>query len=222
MTARQFILLAIAIIFSPPLLAATADDVVCDKCVHGSDLAGWSVGAGKLKKQSVTRPKIAPRAVGAAQIETKTVQKRVTGKCPPASFITSVNQNGSVECKTLLFAYFSNSDPSGVVAAVCPSDTNVQSVSCDCDYMDGTRNFGVLFSCAVAGNGGVAGCFNEAATYNPYLPPPMATARVVCQTVVEGLTTQSKSSDEVDQELTDALRDAQNRALDHSARFQAR
>ena len=68
----------------------------------------------------------------------------------------------------------------GVASASCPSDRIVLSANCDCDYVNGTRNFGVLFGCQVAGNGGVAGCFAEGTTYNPLLPNPLATVHLRC------------------------------------------
>jgi len=77
------------------------------------------------------------------------------------------------------------SDGSGVASASCPVDTIVGSAQCDCDYASGTRNFGVLFVCQVAGNGGVAGCFPEGATYDPGLPSAIATVTLVCVSGVQ-------------------------------------
>ena len=77
------------------------------------------------------------------------------------------------------------SDGSGVAAELCPVNTIVGSAQCDCDYENGTRNFGVLFGCQVAGNGGVAGCFPEGTTYNPGLPMPLATITLVCVSGVQ-------------------------------------
>ncbi len=62
----------------------------------------------------------------------------------------------------------------------CPSDTLVLSANCDCDGDGETRNFGVLFICQVSGNGGVAGCFPEGATFNQFLLDPLATVVVNC------------------------------------------
>lgn len=67
-----------------------------------------------------------------------------------------------------------------VAGAQCPADRLVVSANCNCDSVDGTRNIGVLFGCNVAGNGGVAGCFPEVVTFDPALPPPLASITVVC------------------------------------------
>jgi hypothetical protein len=77
------------------------------------------------------------------------------------------------------------SDGSGVAAAQCPSGTIVGSANCDCEGDGQTRNFGVMFGCNVAGNGGVAGCFPEGATYNPTLPVPVATITLVCASAIQ-------------------------------------
>lgn len=53
-------------------------------------------------------------------------------------------------------------------------------VSCECDNANGTRNFGVLFSCTVSGTGAVAACFDAAASFNPQLATPLAVIRAVC------------------------------------------
>jgi hypothetical protein len=68
----------------------------------------------------------------------------------------------------------------GVAGASCPSDRIVLSANCDCNYENGTRNYGVLFGCSVAGNGGVAGCYPEGTSYNPNLPSPLATVHLRC------------------------------------------
>lgn len=52
-----------AIAASSHTLAATADDVVCDKCVDASDIAGNAVTSAKIKKSAVTTGKIKNGAV---------------------------------------------------------------------------------------------------------------------------------------------------------------
>lgn len=74
---------------------------------------------------------------------------------------------------------FTNSAP-GVTGAECPNNSSVISANCHCDNVDGTRNFGVLFLCNIAGNGALAGCFPEASTFNPLLPEPLATVITIC------------------------------------------
>ena len=78
----------------------------------------------------------------------------------------------------LISQWFSTAD--GLTSAVCPADSLVLSANCDCDGDGSTRNFGILFVCQVAGNGGVAGCFPEGVTFNPQLLDPSATVEVVC------------------------------------------
>ena len=74
----------------------------------------------------------------------------------------------------------SSDTSTGVVGTSCTSNSLVVSANCECNNVNGTRNFGVLFACVVAGNGGIAGCFPEGTTYDPQLPPPEATVEVVC------------------------------------------
>jgi hypothetical protein len=75
-----------------------------------------------------------------------------------------------------------------VVGATCPSDRIVVSASCSCDSDGGTRNYGVLFSCRVSGNGAVAACFPDAGSYDPFLPWPLAIVTPGCMaaTSVDG------------------------------------
>ena len=66
----------------------------------------------------------------------------------------------------------------GIAAAQCPTDTVPISASCSCDYVNGTRNFGVLFGCTVVGDGAAAGCYHHLPDFS--LPPPLAIVRVEC------------------------------------------
>lgn len=68
----------------------------------------------------------------------------------------------------------------GVAAQTCPSSTSIVSVACDCSDSNRTRNFGHLFSCSIAGNGGIAGCQSDAAVFNPTKPFPLATVVIEC------------------------------------------
>lgn len=93
-----------------------------------------------------------------------------------ATNTTSIDQS----IGTLVLTQASASDGDGVVSISCPVDSLVGSANCNCDSEAGSRNFGVLFSCEIAGNGGIAGCFDESGTFNPNLPPPLATVTLVC------------------------------------------
>lgn len=86
------------------------------------------------------------------------------------------------------------SDGSGVVVVSCPAPSVVTSANCDCDNVNGTRNFGVLFGCQVAGNGVVGGCFSEGVTFDPGLPSPEVTATAVCVTSIPAAGTSAGSS----------------------------
>ena len=66
----------------------------------------------------------------------------------------------------------------GLAGVQCPVDTLPMSASCSCNSVDGTRNFGVLFACEVAGNGALAACFDYQIDFS--LPPPLATVRAQC------------------------------------------
>jgi len=76
------------------------------------------------------------------------------------------------------------SDGSGVASTLCPVETFASSANCDCDSGGGTRNYGILFGCQLAGNGGVAGCFPDGFSYNPGLPAPIAAITLVCISAV--------------------------------------
>jgi hypothetical protein len=89
------------------------------------------------------------------------------------------------------------SDGSGVASTGCPAGSFVTSANCDCNNVNGTRNFGVLFGCQIAGNGVVGGCFDEAGTFDPFLPAPLATVTAMCaQTFLPaGATSIAKTED---------------------------
>lgn len=70
-------------------------------------------------------------------------------------------------------------------AAVASADVNQNFAALDTRLNSSpggiiTRDFGILFSCSVAGNGGVAGCFDDGLTFNPFLVPPVATVELRC------------------------------------------
>ncbi len=79
----------------------------------------------------------------------------------------------------LILTQVSNS-AAGVVSASCPANNLVVSANCDCDGDGTTRNFGILFGCQVAGNGGVGGCLPEAITFDPFIADPTVTVNLVC------------------------------------------
>lgn len=76
-----------------------------------------------------------------------------------------------------------SSDGSGVVGTSCPVNSIVGSTQCSCSSESGTRNFGVLFACELAGNGGVAACFDY--IFDPNLPSPLVSITLVCVSGVQ-------------------------------------
>lgn len=61
-------------------------------------VADGSITGAKLAADAVDASKIAPGAVGAADIDTTEVQRRVSGACPALQLMTGVNADGSVTC----------------------------------------------------------------------------------------------------------------------------
>ncbi|WP_018234235.1 hypothetical protein [Thioalkalivibrio thiocyanodenitrificans] len=68
----------------------------------------------------------------------------------------------------------------GVAHINCPEDTLLLSANCECDDANGTRNYGVLSTCTIAGSAGIAGCMPEALLYNPQARWPRAVVYVRC------------------------------------------
>ncbi len=70
MMINRFLIPAITLFlaYSPITYAVTADDVVCDKCVDTTDLAGKSVSTNKLKNKAVKTRQIGDAAVTADKI----------------------------------------------------------------------------------------------------------------------------------------------------------
>lgn len=163
-----------------PIFAQVASDVQCTRCVQQKDIDFGAIGTGRLQKQSVTRNRIAPNAVGITAIDTTQVQARVNGQCGEGSFAYGIRQDGTIQCAAIVVSPFVNSGNSGVAGITCPPDASPVSANCDCDDVNGSRNFGVLFACQVASDGAVAACFPEAITYNPNLPFPRATVVGLC------------------------------------------
>ena len=91
--------------------------------------------------------------------------------------------NGSIG--GLIFQQFFATDGSGVASRLCPTGTLVGSASCTCDGDGQSSNFGVLFGCTVAGNGGVAACYPDSFLYDPFLPMSPATITLTCVSAVQ-------------------------------------
>ena len=179
---------ALGLLYATPALGqAAATDVNCDGCVHSGDIATNGVRRADIQPFAINTPKLNNFAVTTEKIKTGAVTESkiangaVTGnKIAPelANYVDSAIGG-------LILEQFWESNGSGVVGSSCPADTLVGSTGCDCSSAGGTRNYGVVFTCAVSGNGGVGGCFNEAATFNPGLPAPLATIILVCVSAVQ-------------------------------------
>jgi hypothetical protein len=94
----------------PGQIATNAVDSakIADGSVAAADIAVNAVGAAQLANNavdtaalidaSVTGPKIAAGAVGSTQINNAQVQARIAGSCPPDTYISGINADGSVAC----------------------------------------------------------------------------------------------------------------------------
>jgi hypothetical protein len=65
-----------------------------------------SVGAYQLRNNSVNYKKIVPGSVGLVRANLGQLQERVSGSCPTASAIATVDQSGKVSCNPTLPAEF--------------------------------------------------------------------------------------------------------------------
>jgi hypothetical protein len=160
-------LVAIALLSVGAETHAQAADVVCDRCIDSTDVANRAVGSGKIKDKAII---------------TRTLKG---GAVTRPKLAKGVRDSIDQALGGIVLQQISASDGSGVAALLCPDNTLVGSASCICDDDDGSRNFGMLFACSVAGNGAVAGCFPEGVTFNPQLPVPLATVTATCVSAVQ-------------------------------------
>jgi hypothetical protein len=148
-----------------------ATDVVCTSCVGRTDLANGAVDTTKLATSAVRTPDIANSAV--------TGEKIKNGSVALADLTTQLRDSLGGLVSDITFVGVEAFD-SGIASVDCPGGKVAISASCVCDDVNTTRNFGVLFGCAVDGVGAAAGCFPEAATFNPTKPDPRAQVLAVC------------------------------------------
>lgn len=102
---------------------------------------------------------------------------------------SEVNQNmtflhngvrGSVGTLIIREASAQSAIDTSVVSVNCPVNAQVVGAGCFCTNASGTRNFGVLYACVIAGNAGIVGCHSEALTFDSLLPPPRGEVTVRC------------------------------------------
>ena len=94
---KTFTVTFLALLASSAVLAQ-ATDVECVKCIQQKDIDFGAVGTGRLQKQSVTRDRIAPNAVGMTQIDPTEVQVRIGGECAAGQSVVAIAEDGSVTC----------------------------------------------------------------------------------------------------------------------------
>lgn len=114
------------------------------------------------------------------------------------------------------------------VAALCPTDYVPISANCECSNENGERNQGVLNTCQIFSDGGIAGCFNH--LHNPELDSPLAKINLACvkATSASGLPTalkpeqfghRSYTKGEL-QDVSSAVKAMQDQMADYHARLQ--
>lgn len=171
MRAWMFVSAAAFALLGGVAAAQTATDVVCTSCVGRADLANGAVDTTKLAPNAVRTPDIANSAITGDKIK--------NGSVALADLTTQLRDSLGGLVSNITFVGVEAFD-SGVASVECPEDKVAVSASCVCDDVNTTRNFGVLFGCAVDGVGAAAGCFPEAASFNPTKPDPRAQVLAVC------------------------------------------
>ena len=159
----SMLLLALAV-----LNPSTSYAVNCNGCVNAKDIGKNAVTGSKIKKNSVTSSKIKNSSVTTSKLKNGAVTLDKLG--------TDVLVNLGVVTTGQYSAY----GLTGTASRTCPSGTTVLSASCVCTGDGSTRNFGVLFSCSVVGNGGVGGCYVDGTTFDPLLPVSDIELTLVC------------------------------------------
>lgn len=151
--------------------AQTATDLNCAGCVGETDIAAQAVTSGKIANGTILNADISAGAVTTDKIRNGTIAR--------ADLATALRDDIDGAIADISFARISASG-GGVAGAQCPSGRVAIAASCECSDNNGTSNLGVLFGCVVTGTGAAAGCFDEAASYNPQLPDPVAIVRAIC------------------------------------------
>jgi hypothetical protein len=152
-------------------VAQTATDLTCTSCVGETDLANQAVSSAKIANGTITSTDI--------KLSTITSDRIRNGTLVRADLSPSLQDSLDGAIANITTAKVTASG-AGVAGADCPSSRIPVAASCECDDSNGSRNLGVLFTCAVSGTGAVAACFDEALTFNPQLPAPLAIVRAVC------------------------------------------
>ena len=151
--------------------AQTATGLICTSCVGETDIASQAVTGAKIANGTITYLDIRFGSITSDLIKNQTITM------PDLSLPLQDALGSGIADITV--ARVSASGPS-VVGATCPAGRIPVAASCECDNARGSRNLGVLFGCTVSGTGAAAGCFEEARSFNPTLPAPLAIVSAVC------------------------------------------
>ncbi len=151
--------------------AQTATNLDCTLCVGEPEIAAQAVTSGKIANGTISGVDIKASAITSDKIKNGTITK--------ADLVAALADDIDGAIADISFARITASG-GGVVGAQCPSGRVAIAASCECTDGGGSRNFGVLFGCTVTGTGAAAGCFEEALTYDPQLPAPLANVRAIC------------------------------------------
>ena len=170
MTKRMTLAAALCLV-AQAAIAQTATDLNCTSCVGETDIANQAVTGAKIANGTITATDIRLSTITSDRIKNQTLVM--------ADLAPSLQDDIGGAISNLTVQRVSASATS-VVGAACPSGRIPVGASCECDDANGARNIGVLFGCTVTGTGAAAGCFDEAATFNPTLPEPLAIVRAVC------------------------------------------
>ena len=151
--------------------AQTATNVNCSLCISEPEIVNQAVTSAKIANGTIGGVDIRANAITSDKIKNGTIVKSdlaaalqgdIDGALADISFARVVASGGEV------------------VGAQCPSGRVAVAASCECTDGGGSRNLGVLFGCTVTTTGAAAGCFDEAISFNPQLPPPLANVRAIC------------------------------------------
>jgi hypothetical protein len=151
--------------------AQTATDLTCIGCVGNGDLANNAVRSSKISDGSVTSSDLAKNSVTGTHIVIDAVTYPKLGPGVRRWLDNAISNVTTVAAEDAGV---------GTAGADCPSGRIAVSASCVCDNNGGNNNYGVLFACAVDGNGAIAACFDEAGTFNPTKPSPVAIVQANC------------------------------------------
>lgn len=88
-----FLVWGIAVVFSPAAVAATADNVICNGCIHSSDIKAGAVKTADMKNGAVTHMKLAPDVRDTIEQLQATVQEL---QATVAQLQRASNQHGAV------------------------------------------------------------------------------------------------------------------------------